>query len=314
MPPTRYALRFISGKYQGGEFPLRLEREFVIGRSTDVDMILVEDMVSRKHARITPVDGSFEIEDLDSTNGTFVNGEKIHRARLKEGDRILIGTSILKLIGADSNGPSESTSEVRRRLEQSAARRTTNASMRMTGVIEEIPLPDLMQLLSTSRKSGVLVIHTDFGQGQIYFRKGQIFHATLDEGFAHNPRKAIFRMLGWETGTFVLEPPEDRLVPEELTESTEALLMEGMRQLDESKRVEARLPPRHASLAVATPLSAPLRALRPEELDLVQLAINYGSRLQAVIDHSPASDLEVITLLLGLIEREYLIPLLPAGS
>ena len=42
------------------------------------------------------------IEDLGSTNGTFVNGEKIKRARLKEGDRVLIGTSILKLIAGDA--------------------------------------------------------------------------------------------------------------------------------------------------------------------------------------------------------------------
>ena len=48
-----FALRFISGKYQGGEFPLPPDREIVIGRSSDLDMVLVEDMVSRKHAKIT---------------------------------------------------------------------------------------------------------------------------------------------------------------------------------------------------------------------------------------------------------------------
>src|SRR4029079_13622012 len=38
----RFALRFISGKYQGGEFPLRMNREIIIGRSSDLDMVLVE--------------------------------------------------------------------------------------------------------------------------------------------------------------------------------------------------------------------------------------------------------------------------------
>ena len=46
---AQWALRFISGKYQGGEFPLRPNREIIIGRSSDLDMVLVEDMVSRKH-------------------------------------------------------------------------------------------------------------------------------------------------------------------------------------------------------------------------------------------------------------------------
>ncbi len=45
-------LRFISGKYQGGEFPVGADKQILIGRSSDLDMVLVEDMVSRKHARI----------------------------------------------------------------------------------------------------------------------------------------------------------------------------------------------------------------------------------------------------------------------
>ena len=47
------ALRFISGKYQGGEFPLPDSGEIVIGRSSELDMVLVEDMVSRRHAKIS---------------------------------------------------------------------------------------------------------------------------------------------------------------------------------------------------------------------------------------------------------------------
>ena len=58
-----WALRFISGKYQGGEFPLRPHREIIIGRSSDLDMVLVEDMVSRKHAKITTDDQVVTIQD-----------------------------------------------------------------------------------------------------------------------------------------------------------------------------------------------------------------------------------------------------------
>src|ERR1700722_12664071 len=86
--PQKLALRFISGKYQGGEYPLGLQPEIVVGRSSDLDMVLVEDMVSRRHARLSCTDAQIFIEDLGSTNGTFVNGEKIARASLKEGDRV----------------------------------------------------------------------------------------------------------------------------------------------------------------------------------------------------------------------------------
>jgi len=92
------ALRFISGKYQGAEFPLEDNREIIVGRSSDLDMVLVEEMVSRRHARIQLVGGYVNVDDLGSTNGTFVNGERVTHAELQEGDRILIGSNILKVI------------------------------------------------------------------------------------------------------------------------------------------------------------------------------------------------------------------------
>ncbi len=95
---ARYALRFISGKYEGGEFPLEDGKEIIVGRSNDIDIVIVEDMVSRKHAKITVNGDNIVLEDLGSTNGTFVNGNKIKKTNLKVGDRIIFGTSILKLV------------------------------------------------------------------------------------------------------------------------------------------------------------------------------------------------------------------------
>lgn len=63
-----------------------------IGRATRADFILDATLVSRVHCRLTSTaDGRLQIEDLDSTNGTFVNGKKIARAELKDGDEIGIG-------------------------------------------------------------------------------------------------------------------------------------------------------------------------------------------------------------------------------
>lgn len=305
---SSYALRFISGKYQGGEFPLRMEREIVIGRSNDLDMVLVEDMVSRKHARISTQGGQIVIQDLASTNGTFVNGEKVKKMRLKEGDRILIGTSIIKLVAMDPGAAAASEAEARARLESNAARRqsTANAGRPMSGSVEEIPLPDLLQLLSTSKKSGVLTVRSTGGVGRICLRKGQIYYASIDDNFSVKPQKAIYRLLHWADGSFELEPPDDRQVIEEITESTEALLMEGMRQLDEMRQISVDLPPLSAHLAVPTPLAGRLRDLSPPELDIFQTVLDHGS-VQAVLDQFDGSDLDAYRQLAELLRREFVV-------
>ena len=302
---AQWALRFISGKYQGGEFPLRPHREIVIGRSSELDMVLVEDMVSRKHAKIITDENTVTIEDLGSTNGTFVNGEKVRTSEIKDGDRILIGTSIIKLV---TMGSEQSTSltenEARSRLAVAANKRPATKSM--SGSIEEIPLPDLLQLLSTSRKSGVLVVRSDLGVGKIYLRKGQIYFASIDDSFNTGPRKAMYRMLGWVQGFFDLEPPDDRAVLEELQDSTEGLLMEGMRQLDEYNMHAHKLPPLSAALAVPHPLEPKLRDLAPEELDVFQVALG-AETLRALFDECSHTDLTIAEKLKSLIDKGYLI-------
>ncbi len=105
-----------------------------MGRSSDLDMVLVEDMVSRRHARIACTEQSIVIEDLGSTNGTFVNGEKIKKTTLKEGDRVLIGTSILKVVSTDPGAP-----PARKRMDEPSLRSGQTRSM--SGSIDEIPLP-----------------------------------------------------------------------------------------------------------------------------------------------------------------------------
>jgi Domain of unknown function (DUF4388)/FHA domain len=303
-----WTLRFISGKYQGGEFPLRPHREIVIGRSSDLDMVLVEDMVSRKHAKILTEERTVSIQDLGSTNGTFVNGEKVRKVELKDGDRILIGTSIIKLVALDGpqvGAAAMSETEARSKMQSTANRRPATKSM--SGSIEEIPLPDLLQLLSTSRKSGVVALRSDWGTGRIYLRKGQIYFATIDESFDVGPRKAMYRMLTWAQGFFELEPPDERAVLEELQDSTEGLLMEGMRQLDEFRELSPKLPPLTAKVSVPRPLLPRLRELKPEELDLIQAALS-GDALQTLLDISRQTDLDAARTLHSLIERGYIQP------
>ena len=301
--PTRsFALRFISGKYQGGEFPLPEDGEIVIGRSSELDMVLVEDMVSRRHAKITATGGQIFIQDLGSTNGSFVNGEKIKRARLSEGDRILIGTSIIKMVATE--GPT-SLREARAHLEDVASGKRTSQVRTMTGSISEVPLPDILQLFAASKKSGVLVVRTDQDVGRIFLDKGKVRFATVNDNFDVSPEKSFYRILTWTHGTFDMDPPDEREFNNAIERSTEALLMEAMRQLDEIRRLGPDMPAMSAQLGLIVPLIPPLRELSPDELDVLQLAHNYG-HVESVLNKSLASDLETSGILVKLIKSGYL--------
>ena len=74
-----------------------------IGRATGADFIVDAALVSRVHCRVTALDdGTLEVRDLDSTNGTFVNGRRIDTARLASGDRMQVGrVELIELRDAD---------------------------------------------------------------------------------------------------------------------------------------------------------------------------------------------------------------------
>jgi hypothetical protein len=70
-----------------------------IGRSDDNDLTLGDGRVSRHHARIVADGGGFAIEDLQSANGTFVDGARVRRARLHAGASIVAGETMLEIRG-----------------------------------------------------------------------------------------------------------------------------------------------------------------------------------------------------------------------
>jgi len=62
-----------------------------VGRAPRADFIVDAALVSRLHCRLTAGATELEVVDLESTNGTFVNGERAERAMLKNGDRLGVG-------------------------------------------------------------------------------------------------------------------------------------------------------------------------------------------------------------------------------
>ena len=62
-----------------------------IGRSTAAEFVVEAALVSRLHCQLTAGDDTLEVKDLDSTNGTFVNGKRVSVSALRSGDTLSIG-------------------------------------------------------------------------------------------------------------------------------------------------------------------------------------------------------------------------------
>src|SRR5437762_706021 len=71
------------------------KRRVVIGRSKDCDIQVSDPNVSRRHAEIRQEGSAYWVVDLDSTNGTEVNGRRLKRAKLRSGDAITVGSTQL---------------------------------------------------------------------------------------------------------------------------------------------------------------------------------------------------------------------------
>ena len=79
-----------------------LETAVVIGRSSEADVVIDDDHASRRHASVTPSGSGALVEDLGSTNGTFVNGDQIAAPTIvTAGDELLVGATVLEVVDAD---------------------------------------------------------------------------------------------------------------------------------------------------------------------------------------------------------------------
>jgi pSer/pThr/pTyr-binding forkhead associated (FHA) protein len=231
-----FALRFLTGRYRGGTVTLETGVELVIGRLRESGLVLPEELTSRRHARVVWEGGAPVVEDLGSTNGTFVNGERVKRRRLAAGDRLLVGGNILKLVTEQRPAPGEAdTMPGLERVSETPLPRRQSA---MQGLIEEVGLADVLQLCATTRKSGVLEVRRGEARATIHLGAGRVVRAAIAGRPGLSPRDVFAEMLEWTDGSFELDaPPAEPPPGPALDEPVEALLMDALRVLDEKRRV-----------------------------------------------------------------------------
>ena len=100
---TKPTLQIVGGEGEGTTFALE-QKTTVLGRGEDCDIVINHPMVSRHHAKIVRVGPSYYIHDLQSTNGTMVNGQRIDQHVLQSEDEIQIGMTLLLFTQPTSEG------------------------------------------------------------------------------------------------------------------------------------------------------------------------------------------------------------------
>lgn len=167
------------------------------------------------------------------------------------------------------------------------------ARTRFSGSLEDVAVVDLLQTITISGKSGVAVVSRGDRQAQLYFRNGQLIDAEVGD---LRGEEAVYRTISWTKGTFDLE---FRAVDRQpvIDANINALLMEGLRRVDELGRLAEQLPPETTVVDIDhDALLARLNEI-PDELNGVLRLIDGRRTLLDLIDGSPFDDLSTLTVL-----------------
>jgi CheY-like chemotaxis protein len=180
----------------------------------------------------------------------------------------------------------------RRTQENIAANRTTvSGRTRFAGSTSDMAVVDLLQTFEVSRKSGVVHLRSGGMEGHVYFRDGKVVDAELGR---LRGEEAIYRALIWNEANFEVE---FRAVANEdvIGGSTQAILMEGMRRVDEWGRLCEQLPPLSTLFEIDhAQLLERLNEI-PDELNGILRLFDGRRTLADVVDDSPFEDLSTLS-------------------
>lgn len=192
------------------------------------------------------------------------------------------------------------------RLEASQAQRVSTQVRGIAGKLRDLSLANLLQFLEMDQKTGILTITKGEEKGYIYLDHGRIVNGLA------GPLKAefaVYRLLSWTEGEFQLEPCGPSGLAEPVIKmSNQALIMEGMRRLDEVQRLKGQLPSSSVVLKPNPALKEHLegKRLAPGLERLLELF--DGKRdLNAVLRESEMDELNAMENIIKLFSKRWLV-------
>jgi DNA-binding response OmpR family regulator len=175
---------------------------------------------------------------------------------------------------------------------------------RFSGSISDMAVVDLLQTFEVSRKSGVVHLSSGTQEAHIYFREGKVVDADVGR---LRGEEAIYRALIWNEAQFEVEfcavKNEDLM-----NTSTQGILMEGMRRVDEWGRLLEQLPPLTTIFEIDhSQLLERLNEI-PDELNGILRLFDAKRNLMQVVDESPFEDLSTLSTVTKLFFEGLLVP------
>ena len=201
------SLFVIRGNDQGTRFELG-QRPVRLGRDSASDLQLHDTEVSRHHARLRPHGQGFLVEDLDSSNGTYVNGRRVGEQQLSSGDQIQLGGTLLLY-----TGPAEEPDE------------DLAASVDIGATVPDEHQSHIIHSVSQEEGSRIFDFDAAFPQNswlararsnlQVMYRTALAVSHTLDiDQLLNRIMELIFEWVEADRGCILLvEPPEGKLLP-----------------------------------------------------------------------------------------------------
>jgi len=176
--------------------------------------------------------------------------------------------------------------------------------MALTGTFEDVSFAELLQMLNVGHKTGKLIVSRPGEQVVLYFTNGEI--ARADSRMESGP-DLVYRILGWKAGEFSFERTEKPVV-KNISESTEELILEGMKRFDEWERVEAEMPNMHVVLRQRAYAVNRRYDTLSEEAKTVLRLVDARRQIAAVVRESglePVAAVKAVTELLseGIVEE-----------
>jgi DNA-binding response OmpR family regulator len=182
-----------------------------------------------------------------------------------------------------------------RRVE--AARELKGDAREIEGGLAQLPLADLMQILSMNRRTGRLTLAHAQERGEVMLSNGRPVNARSGDV---EGEKALFRLLAWKEGQFAFIPGPAP-ARSRIDRSMEDALLEGARQTDERSRLLKSLPPPRGRVSMAAGATPPVEP-HPVTAEVLAL-LKTPRRVTEILDLADAPDLELMAALATLLEK-----------